>query len=171
MALIAEFTLYVFTFFILSGLMITAISGSVRPIKIYLVGLGTLSIIALIVGIIASGGILVFLLFQLITLIIFIFFSIIAGAALGGLIHKLIHYQARFKSLNADELSDYIVLDEFSEIEKITKERVNARVKSGFYQGGKYKSKLYIHRREISNQKVNTNKHELQHLKEFQNKN
>lgn len=150
MDFITDLALIVSLVSFLCGLLITAISGSAKGAKIFLGILSALTIIALLIGLIVSGGLLVFLLFQLITLVLIIFFTIIAGAVAGGGIYKLIHKHSAFKQLKEEDLKDYLSLAEFATIEVIDKERAQGRIKSGYYDGGKYKNALFIHKSELS---------------------
>jgi hypothetical protein len=171
MELIADITLYVFSAAFLSGLLITAVSGSARAVKIYLMLLTALSLFGILAGLIFSQGLLIFLIFQIITLVIIIFFFIIAGAAAGAGIYQLIHKKSPFKKLMENELIDYLPLARFSEMEGLSEDRVFLRVKSGFSEGGKYKGDLYIHKSELTDPENKKIKRELQTMQELKNKN
>ncbi len=171
MELIADITVYVFSAAFISGLLITAVSGSARAVKVYLIFLTALSILGTLIGLIFSQGLLIFLLFQIITLIIIIFFFIIAGAAVGAGIYQLIHKQPAFKKLRESELIDYLALAEFAELEDISTDRVQLRVKSGLYRGGQYKQERYMHNSELSDPDDKKTHQELQPLQKFNNKN
>jgi len=171
MELIADITVYVFSAAFISGLLITAVSGSVRALKIYLIVLSALSIFGMLIGLIFSGGLLIFLLFQTITLVIIIFFFIIAGAAVGAGINQLIHRKSCFKKLKENDLVDYLPLPVFCEMEGLAEHRVFSRVKSGFSEGGLYKGNLYIHKSELSDPEDKNIHGDLQPLQEFANKN
>lgn len=134
----------------LSGMLITAVSGSARPVKIYLLVLTGLAIIAIFIGMIATHSFLIFLLPQIISLVLIIFFIIVAGAAAGGGIYAHIHKKPSANRLSESEINDYLPVAEFARIEGITEERALSRINNGFYQGGLYNNAWYVHQSELS---------------------
>ena len=152
MALITTITLYVIGFAFLSGLLLTATTGSARPVKIYLAILTVVFILVSIAGFAVSSGWLIFLYTQLMVLVLILYFVIVAGAVAGGGIYSLRHKRRRGVLLTAGELANFLPVAEFSHLEGITEERALSRVHNGFYLGGKYGDTWYISKKELTNQ-------------------
>lgn len=133
----------------LAGALITAISGKARPVKIVLAGLSGILFIALVAGVVFTRGLLIYLLFQVIILIILLDFVVIAGAVCGGGIYLLLHRKPT-QALDANNLTDYQSVKEFAALEGVEEERLIARIKSGFCKGGRYGGEWYIHQSERS---------------------
>lgn len=150
MELIRDITLYVFAAAFLSGLLITAFTGSARAVKAYLAVLAAITLLAMVAGFWFSGGWLVFVFTQLIVLVLLLFFAIIAGAAAGGGIYLLNHRKPPGKQLRETDLSDYLPGAEFAAREGITEERALARIRSGYYRGGLHAGNWYIHKDELT---------------------
>lgn len=150
MEIITDFALYTVLAAFLSGFLITAVSGSGKAVRIWLLLLFLVFSGFTVYGFVLSGGLLIFLVFQLVSLLIIVFFVIIAGAAAGGGVYTLIHKKTRGKQIPDSELNDYLALADFASLEKITEDRAMARISSGFYAGGKYRGKWYVHKSELS---------------------
>ncbi|MES2603891.1 MAG: hypothetical protein V4603_03080 [Pseudomonadota bacterium] len=133
----------------MAGMLITAITGAAGPVKRLFVILTGIFAIALLGGLIFSRGLLIYLLFQIIALIIVLYFLVIAGAVCGGGIYALLHKKAPGSKLRSGDLADYVPLAEFAALSAIDVERAMARIKSGFYQGGRHKGAWYIHKSEL----------------------
>ncbi len=137
-----------------TGLLITTLTGSARPVKVFLVILTLIVVAGLVAGFIFSRGLLIYLLFQLIALVLILYFVVVFGAVCGGGIYLLLHKKTRGKLLSQPELAEYLATAEFSTLEGITEERALARVLSGFYQGGRHKGLWYIHKSELSQKTI-----------------
>ena len=131
------------------GLLITAVTGRVKPVKRLLLIVASLVVAALAVGLVFSRGLLVYLLFQIIAFILVLFLVVIAGAVCGGGIYLLLHCKPAGTLLNPDDLSAYLPLPEFVLQAGITEERGLSRIRSGFYQGGLCEGRWYVHRSEL----------------------
>jgi hypothetical protein len=150
MEIISDIVLFTFLAAFLSGFLITAVSGSGKAVKIWLLLVFLVFTGFTVYGFILSGGLLVFLVFQLVVLLIILFFVIIAGAAAGGGVYALIHNKSGSKQLSENEINDFLAVSDFAGLENITQDRALARIKSGFYTGGKYQGKWYVHKSELS---------------------
>jgi hypothetical protein len=137
----------------ISGLLITAITGAARPVKVFLAILAVISVSGIIAGFILSNGLLFYLVFQIISLVVLLFFVVIFGAVCGGGIYLLRHKKPLGKSLSKPDVENYLPVAEFSTLEGITEERALGRIKGGFYQGGLYEGTWYIHKSELSQSK------------------
>lgn len=133
-----------------AGVLITAVTGAARPVKVLLVILSGIFAIALLGGLIFSRGLLVYLLFQIIALIIILYFLVIAGAVCGGGIYALLNKKAVGTKVRSEDMVNYVSVAEFATLAAIDKERAMARIKSGFYQGGRHKGLWYIHKSELA---------------------
>lgn len=136
----------------LSGLAITALTGKVKPVKNFLWALTALFTLAIIIGFIFSRGLLIFLLFQIIALILIWYMFVVIGAACGGGIWLLRHRRAVGALITQADLGEYVPLTEFSALEGIEEERALARIRSGYYRGGSYGGRWYVHRSEQQRQ-------------------
>jgi hypothetical protein len=148
--ILAVSALVAITVAFVAGLLITALTGAARPVKILLAILTAIVIVAVIGGIIFSRGLLIYLLFQLIALVLILYFVVVFGAVCGGGIYLLLHKKTRGKRLSQPELADYLPAAEFSALEGITEERAL----SGFYQGGRHQGRWYIHKSELSQKTI-----------------
>jgi hypothetical protein len=138
----------------IAGLLLTAVTGSARPVKIFLGILAIIFSIGIVAGFIVSQGLFVYLLFQIISLAIILFFVVILGAVCGGGIYLLLHKKPRGKSLTRLDIEEYLPAAEFSTLEGITEERALLRINGGFYRGGLYEGNWYIHKSELSQKKL-----------------
>lgn len=132
------------------GAALTAATGKARPVKLLLLALTGIFAISLVVGLIISRGLLVYLLFQVIALVIILYFVVIAGAVCGGGIYLLLHRRAPGQVVDPNELADYLSVADFANAEGVEPERLIARIKSGFYRGGRHAGVWYVHRSELS---------------------
>ena len=150
MEIITDIILYTLLAAFLSGFCITAISGSGKAVRIWLFLLLLVFTGFTIYGFMLSGGLLVFLVFQLVIVLLILVFVIIAGAAAGGGIYVLMHKKSTGRKITESELGDYLSLTDFAETEGVTEERALARIRSGFYSGGNCRGKWYVHKSELS---------------------
>lgn len=132
----------------LSGLAITAITGRAQPVKKFLWVLTALFTVLIIAGFIFSSGLLIFLLFQIIALILIWYMFVVIGAVCGGGIHSLRHKRQVGARITQDELGDYLPVNEFCALEGIDEDRALARIRSGYYRGGSLGKAWYIHKSE-----------------------
>lgn len=132
----------------LSGLLITAITGAAKPVKTFLWVLTGLFTVLIVIGFVFSRGLLIFLLFQIVALILIWYMFVVIGAVCGGGIYSLRHRQAPGKKLTAQELGDYLPATDFAAREGIELERALARIRSSFYRGGQYDGTWYVHKSE-----------------------
>ncbi len=130
--------------FFLSGLLITAATGAAKPVKTFLWVLTGVFTVILIIGFVFSRGLLIFLLFQIVALIIIWYMCVVFGAACGAGIYAWRTKQATKRVAEAD-LGDYLKVSEFCALEGIDEERALARIKSGYYRGGQFGGAWYIH--------------------------
>lgn len=133
----------------LVGLILTASTGSARPVKIFLVLLSGLFTLIIGVGFFFTPFV-IFLLFQIIALILIWDMCIVVGAVCGGGIYSLRHKQPIGKRLAPGDLTDYLPLAEFAAREGIDDERALARIRSGYYRGGSFEGAWYVHASEQS---------------------
>ena len=148
--LLAVFAVIATSAAFVTGLAITAATGSARNIKILLAILSVILGAVTVVGLIYSRGLLTYLLFQLIALVLVLYLVVVAGAVCGGGIYLLLHKKPVGRSLSRPDLAGYQPAAEFSTLEGITEERALARIKSGYYQGGRHEGAWYIHKSELS---------------------
>ena len=137
----------------ISGLLITALTGAARPVKIFLGILAAVAGAGIIAGFIFSNGLLFYLVFQIISAVVLLCFIVILGAVCGAGIYALRHKKPPGKSLSFLDIEHYLPGAEFSTLEGITEERALGRIKGGFYQGGLYEGTWYIHKSELSHSK------------------
>jgi hypothetical protein len=134
----------------LCGLLITAITGAARPVKTFLWVLTGIFTLLIALGFVFSRGLLIFLLFQIIALILVWYMFVVVGAVCGGGLYLLRHRQAPGTRLTQEELVDYLPAADFAAREGIEVERALARIRSSYYRGGQYEGSWYIHRSEQS---------------------
>ncbi len=127
-----------------SGLLITSITGAVKPVKTFLWVLTGVFTVIIGIGFFFSRGLLIFLLFQIIALILVWYMFVVFGAVCGGGIWSWQHKQAA-KRLGQADISEYLPTAEFCALEGIDEERAVARIKSGYYRGGQFGGAWYIH--------------------------
>ena len=132
----------------LSGLVITAVTGRAQPVKRFLWGLTALFTLLIIAGFVFSRGLLIFLLFQIIALILIWYMFVVIGAVCGGGIHSLRHKRKVGAHITQDELGEYLPVNEFCAMEGIDEDRALARIRSGYYRGGAFGKAWYIHKSE-----------------------
>ena len=150
MEILSDLVLYTFLAAFLSGFLITVVSGSGKAVKVWLLLVFLVFTGFTVYGFMLSGGLLVFLVFQLVVLLFILIFVIIAGAAAGGGVYALIHKKPEGNPLAETEINDYLALSDFAGLEKITEDRALARIRSGFYTGGTYQGQWYVHKSELS---------------------
>jgi hypothetical protein len=134
----------------LAGLGITAVTGSMKPVKTFLWVLTGLFTLLIAAGFVFSRGLLIFLFFQIVALILVWYMFVVFGAVCGGGLYSLRHRQATGKRLSPSELGDYLPAADFAAREGIEEERALARIKSSYYRGGQYEGTWYVHRSEQS---------------------
>lgn len=148
--LVLDLVLYIFVGGFLLGMCLNLVTGSVRALKYCLGGFAILLTIAAVVGLVLSGGLLIFLLFQLIILLLLFLFTVFVGGLCGSGVRKLLHeWQAR-KKVTSQDLVDHLPVAEFAAQENIETERAMARIRSGYYKGGKFSGQWYVHRSELT---------------------
>ena len=150
MELVQQTALYTVTIAFLAGVLLTAITGSARSVKILLAVLTGLVAVGIVAGMIISDGLLIYLVFQLIALVIALYFIVIIGAVCGGGVYALLHKQQPGKLLHQSDLVDYLPLTEFCAQEGIDEERATVRLTSSFYAGGRYQGHWFVHKSELS---------------------
>lgn len=133
-----------------AGFLLTVITGAAKPVKVLLAVLTGIFALALIAGLIFSRGLLIYLVFQIIALILLWYLLIIVGAVFGGGAYLLINKKPPGKNLADANMEEYLPALEFSAIENITEERAISRIKSGYYHGGLHKGTWYIHKSQLS---------------------
>ena len=104
----------------------------------------------IILGFVFSRGLLIFLLFQIIALILIWYMCVVVGAVCGGGVYSLRHKHAPGKKLTQAELGDYLPAADFAAQEGVEVERALARIRSSYYRGGQYEGAWYIHKSERS---------------------
>lgn len=130
------------------GLLLTATSGKVRPVKTFLWILTALFTVLIGIGFLFTPF-LIFLLFQIVALILIWYMCIVAGAVCGGGLYALRHKRAA-QTLTAAELAEFVRLEDFCRQEGVDEERARARISSGYYRGGAFDGTWYVHRSEQS---------------------
>jgi hypothetical protein len=148
--ILADFVYAVAGLAFLCGLLITAVTGAAKPVKTFLWWLTGLFTVLIAIGFVFSRGLLIFLLFQIVALILIWYMFVVVGAVCGGGIYSLRHKQAPGQRLTQAELGDYLPAAEFAAREGIDTERALARIRSSYYRGGQYDGAWYIHRSELS---------------------
>jgi hypothetical protein len=134
----------------LCGLLITAVTGAAKPVKTFLWVLTGIFTVLIIVGFVFTRGLLIFLFFQLVALILVWYMFVVIGAVCGGGLYSLRHKQPPGKRLTQSELADYLPAADFAAREGIDMERALARIRSSYYRGGQYDGAWYIHKSEQS---------------------
>jgi hypothetical protein len=152
MDLVADIALLVVFAAFVSGLLLTATTGSARPVKIFLGILTAIFSAASIAGLMFTG-LLIYLLFQIIAAILILYLVIILGAVCGWGLYVLRHKKPRGKPLSKFDIAEYLPLAEFATVEGITEERALARIQSSYYRGGLHEGAWYIHKAELSSAK------------------
>lgn len=147
--LLTEFALIAVAVAFIAGLLLTSTSGSAKPVKIFLVVLTGIFVLAIGAGLVFSRGLLVFLLFQLIALIISLYFVVVIGAVCGGGLYVLLS-RKKHVALDGTDLADYLPVTEFSLQENISDDRALARIHNGYYRSGRYQGQWYIHKSELT---------------------
>jgi hypothetical protein len=137
-----------------AGLLITATTGAMKPVKTLLWALTALFTLIIIAGFIFSRGLLIFLLFQIIALILVLYMFVVLGAVCGGGIYMRRNKQAVGKHLSQADLEDYLPVAEFCALEGVDEERALARIRSGYYRGGSDAGAWHIHRSELAQNKA-----------------
>ena len=131
------------------GVLITTLTGSARAIKVLLAIVSGIVVVALVAGFIFSRGLLIYLTFQILALVMLWYLVLIAGAVCGGGIYLLLHRKRVGKALTPAELGDYLPLAEFSRRDGIEPERALVRIRSGYYLGGSCEGQWYVHKSEL----------------------
>jgi hypothetical protein len=148
--LVLDLVLYLFVGAFLLGLCLNLVTGSGRALKYCLSAFAVLFGIAAVAGLVLSGGLLIFLLFQLIILMLLFLFTIFVGGLCGSGVLRLVQDYAARKTVAPQDLTEHLPLAEFAEREGIDVERVLARIRSGYYKGGRFAGAWYVHRAELS---------------------
>lgn len=149
--LLTAATLYSIAGSFLLGLVITTLTGSARSIR-WLLGIVTaLLVLGLLGGLWFTRGILILLTFQLVVFVIILYFFVILGALCGAGLHQLLNHRKRKQTLTEAELSSHLTLAEFCQARGIDEPRVLPLLRSGFYRGGTYQGRWYVHRDEVAN--------------------
>ena len=151
MELLTQGLLYTTLAVFIIGVLVTTITGSARAVKLLLGGVTVILVLALAGGLIFTRGLLIYLTFQIIALVVMWYLVLLAGAVCGGGIYLLLHRKPPGKLLTPAELDDYITVTEFCAREGIDTERAEARIRSGYYNGGRVDGVWYIRRSELSN--------------------
>lgn len=147
---VLDLVLYIFAAAFLLGLCLNLVTGSGRALKYCLSGFAVLFAIAAVIGLVLSGGLLIFLLFQLIILMLLFLFTVFVGGLCGSGVRALWQDFAARKTVAPQDLADYLPVAEFAVREGIDTERAVARIRSGYYRGGKFAGHWYVHRTELS---------------------
>lgn len=150
MELVYQTALYTVSIAFLTGLLLTTVTGTARSVKLLLAALTALAAVGLVIGLIVSRGLLIYLLFQFVALMIGLYFVVIIGAVCGGGVYLLLNKQQSGKVLSEAELADYLPLAEFCRREGVDAERATVRLTSSFYAGGRYNGNWYVHRNELT---------------------
>lgn len=133
----------------ITGLLLTATTGSAKPVRTLLKAV-SITFAVLLIGSYIAFRLVIFLAFQIIALVLIWELCIVVGAVCGGGIYSLRHKQPVGRKLTQDELGDYLPAADFAAAEGIELERALARIKSSYYRGGQYDGAWYIHRSEQS---------------------
>ena len=150
MDLLAKIAIISASLAFMSGLLLTAVTGSARLVKIFLGILALVFCAGIVAGFVLSKGLFVYLLFQIIALAVALVFAVILGAVCGGGIYLLVHKKPPGTKLTKLIIGEYLPIAEFSTLEGITEERAVLRIKGGFYRGGTYEGNWYVHKAELS---------------------
>lgn len=133
----------------LTGFVLGASRGTAPLPTRGLLILNLLFLLLLVAGLVLSGGLAVFLMFQYVGLVLVLDIVYVAGACCGAGLHALQH-RKQATALDTRALQDYLALEEFAQREGITEERVLVRLRSGFYRGGQHDGRWYVHRSELT---------------------
>lgn len=150
MELLTQGLLYITLAVFITGILITTLTGSARAVKLVLAGVTALLVLALAAGLIFTRGLLIYLTFQIIALVVMWYLVLVAGAVCGGGIYLLLHRKPPGKVLTAADLADYLALAEFCRLEGVDADRAEARIRSGYYAGGRFDGTWYIRKSELS---------------------
>lgn len=148
--ILADFVYAVAGLAFVSGLLITAVTGAAKPVKTFLWVLSGVFTLLIVLGFVFTRGLLIFLLFQIIALILVWYMFVVVGAVCGGGIYSLRHRQSRGQRLTQAELGEYLPAADFAAREGIELERALARIRSSYYRGGQYDGAWYVHKSEQS---------------------
>ncbi|MEY4640329.1 MAG: hypothetical protein RLZZ227_323 [Pseudomonadota bacterium] len=149
-SIIKDVALYLILAAFMAGMLITAITGAAKGVKHLLFGLSALFFVLIAAGFVFSRGLLIFLLFQILALILGIYIVIVVGAGAGAVIHAVLYNRRSRKTLKETELGEYLPSTEFALAAGMPEERVIARISSGFYRGGSLRGKWYVHKTELA---------------------
>ena len=138
-----------------SGVLITALTGSARNVKIFLAIVAAITGVATGAALVLTHGLFTYLLFQLVAAVLLLFLIVVAGAVCGGGLYLLRHRKTVGLRLTAADLDHYLPSADFATRERITEERALARIKSGYYRGGRHAGAWYIHESELSQPSIN----------------
>jgi len=147
---VLDLVLYIFVGAFLLGLCLNLFTGSGRALKYCLSSIAVVFAIGAGVGLLLSGGLLIFLLFQLIILMLLFLFTLFAGGLCGSGLRSLGRDFAARKTVASGDLAEHLPAGEFAQLEAIEPERVLARIRSGYYKGGRFAGHWYVHRSELS---------------------
>ena len=147
---ILDLVLYIFIGAFLLGFCLNLATGSGRALRCCLGTLAALFALAAAVGLVLSGGLLIFLLFQLVILLLLILFTVFLGGLCGSAVLALARDHGARKRVAPQELGEHLPAEEFATREGIETERVLARIRSGYYKGGKSGGRWYVHRAELT---------------------
>jgi hypothetical protein len=150
MDVIKDIALYVILASFMIGALITALGGSSGAVKRLLIGLSLFFFIATAIGFVFSRGLLIFLVFQIIALVLGIYIVIVAGAAVGIVINSFVNKTNALKILREADLGDYVTVKEFALAAGTSEERVLGRINSGYYRGGCVQGRWYVHKTELT---------------------
>lgn len=148
--LIEDLLLYLFAAAFLLGLLLRLFTESMRALHWCLGGLSLLFATGIIAGFVLSGGLLIFLLFQLLIFVLVLLFTVFAGAVCATGILRLRQLQGARKTLDAAAAAEQLAVEEFAALEGIEVERALARIRSGYYKGGQHAGRWYVHRSELT---------------------
>ena len=152
--LVLDLVLYLFAGAFLLGLCLNLVTGSGRALKLCLSSFAVMFSGAAVVGLILSGGLLIFLLFQLIILMLLWLFTLFVGGLCGSGVRKLLQDHDSRKLVSQQDLADYLPVAEFAAAEGVDVERALARIRSGYYKGGKFAGQWYVHCAELTQRPV-----------------
>lgn len=133
----------------IAGFLLTAATGSARPVKLLLWILAGIFTVLIVIGF-AFTPFLIFLLFQIVALILLWFMCVVAGAVCGGGLYAWRHRRKPGERVTEEVLHEFVPLAEFCAREGIDEERGLARIRSGYYRGGNFSGAWYVHRSEQS---------------------
>jgi hypothetical protein len=149
MQLVQNFAILIFSFFFILGFFCKVISGSSKAVKYCLGIIGALFFVGALIGLALSNGFLIFVLPQIVVLAIVFIMVTVVGALFGGFVQKLMKKSASTSKISTHNFSDYLPIAEFSVSKALQEEKVIQRIKSGFYQGGQFEGRWYVHQSEL----------------------